>query len=289
MNKILRVLVPLHVTCIWRVVWGRDYLDTGSIGAGLNLGPCTYLEVRPWSRDVVSINGRELYLRHVTLARELLGVRSPLRVDCLTLGDLGVGYALSSAVTIASSLYAHTLGIASLERCLDVAHIVEVKLRTGLGDVAAQTSGGEIEIRVKPGAPSRAAVRRINIKEKVTVIIAELQGGENTPEMLALRYARIQQASAKLISKVLDVADLDTLLELASTFSREVGFLSENIERELYSLRSWIRGMFVKKRLLVIVPERDRAQDVAESLSSSSLLRDVKFFALCDRGVTVVH
>jgi len=287
--KILRVTLPLHITCVWQIVWGRDYTDTGSVGAGLNLHPHIYLEVRPWIRDVVIVNGREFWLRHVTLARELLGISTPLRVDCLSVGELGFGYALSSAITIASCLYALTIGKATLERCLDAAHVVEVKLRTGLGDVVAQTAGGPIEVRLRPGAPSRAIVRRVPVKENVSIIVTELEVSETTPDMLVSRYLKLQTTGRHLLERLREQVDLDTLLHVAYIFSKNVGFLTNDIEERLRPIRKWVRGLFVKKRLLVLVPESDRFEDVREHVKSIfGGYSKVKILYLSSRGLTIL-
>ncbi len=288
MTKILRVSVPVHITGIWHIVWGRDYSDTGSIGAGLNLSPYMYLEVRPWSRDVVVINEREYYLKHVTLARELLSIDTPLRVECLSIGDLGLGYAVSSAISIASCLYALIIGKASLETCLDAAHVVEVKLRTGLGDVAAQVAGGPIEIRLRPGAPSRAVVRRVNVKDKVDVIVAEIEREESTPEMLTYRYINIQRVSRKLLEKLLEDPSLDLFLEVAYEFSRKVGFLPSELIQALSEVKKHIRGAFAKKRLLVVVPEPDRVCEVFDKLRQVLVGMKVRVLHLAERGLQIL-
>ncbi len=260
--------VPLHITGIWDIVWGADEYTSGSVGAGLVIEPPAFITIETTSRDVTILNGRPLALEHQHLARKLLSVNRGIRVICTTSAQLGKGYGLSAALSIAYSVGYHYVkyGKLVLDQVFKLAHLLEVKLLTGLGDVIAEVEGGELEIRKRPGAPGVGELTRVKIGRK-PVIVVELERKISTADMLRTLFSRIKLGS-RLLEKVLDYPSLETFLEVSYRFSKYVGFLEEDIEHRLRKIkRSMLIGYYCKKQLLVVIPEEEYLDEVYEYLS----------------------
>jgi len=85
-------------------------------------------------------------------------------------------------------------------RALQRAHILEVKYKTGLGDVIAEYTGGFV-IRVKPGAPGVGVAYRVPVKERVNLVLVEVGKGESTSTMLSRMSGEVISEGERLLSR----------------------------------------------------------------------------------------
>jgi len=280
--------VPLHITGIWDIVWKNDEYTSGSIGAGLVIDPPAFITIEEYCRDVTIINGSLIKLRHQEQTKRLLNVNESIRVTCTSAGTLGKGYGLSAALSIAYAVgYTYVkYGRLDTDLSFKLAHLIEVKNLTGLGDVIAEVTGGDIEIRTKPGAPNIGTVEKIILKERVPILVVELERSLTTSIMLREYFYRIKLASRE-VKALLEHRDLDTFLEVSNRFSRQVGFLTNDIESLLNKIDKFVRGYFVKKQLLVVVPEKSSIEDVYEYLKNTFGVCKIFYTRTC--GVKVLE
>ena len=236
----MRLLIPHHVTGFWLPRYAEDPLTTGSLGAGLLLG----YAVAQFRDGGVYYNG------------EFLG--GGPGVEIRSTYPLGYGYAGSAVVNIAK--YVRLRGL-SLE-AFQMAHAAEVTAGTGLGDVLAIYTGGCLVVRTRPGAPGvgEAVGYPCPPLAAVTVHTKRLE----TAAMLRDLRTVLEVEGRKAVERAVD-GDFYTFLETARRFSTAVGFLSKELDAELAGLRGAV-GHYAKKGVLVVVAERDRADDVAERL-----------------------
>ena len=279
----IQVLTPLHISGFWYIQWSRDEYETGSLGAGLVLDSFVITKLR---RDCTCIlNGVEINLKHVKLIRKLLNIPENIGIEVHSPVGLGLGYGVSSAISIGSSILMCILKNYSILKALQLAHLVEVKYMTGFGDVIAQFHGGEIEIRIKPGAPGIGHVIKIPVKENIKILVIELQRKFDTREMVIRFYSKIQELGLKCLKEFQRYEDLLTFFELSRRFSKEVGFLTSEIEQMLLRIDSKVIGYFCKKNLLVIGVEEKDLQEVINYLKSINL--KYRIFNLTDKGVKI--
>jgi len=245
-------------------LWNRDEYTSGSVGAGLVIEPPAYITIEAYSKDISIVNGKIINLPHQKLAKKLLNVEKNIRVTCTTAATLGKGYGLSAALSIAYSIgyYYAKYREVKLDTIFRMAHLIEVKLLTGLGDVIAEVEGGELEIREKPGAPGIGKLIKVKVGKR-PVIVIELERKMDTTTMLRSMFAKIK-TGAKLLEKLTEEKDLKTFLDVAYNFSKHVGFLDCSIEDKLRKIKNMIMGYFCKKQVLVIVPEEEFLEDVYE-------------------------
>ncbi|MFX0061461.1 MAG: pantoate kinase [Candidatus Hermodarchaeota archaeon] len=175
-----RVFVPGHATCFFSSNYHiENPLKTGSIGVGFCTARGSYITVEyeasgneryvqcyekgkrvnfPVSSETAleylkrsNINGR------VTIYHEL-GYPIKTGLGMSASGSLGTAIALNSILETLTPLETHQL-----------AHIIEVKHHTGLGDVIAQLTGG-FEARTRAGGPGYGKIKRFDIETEILLI-----------------------------------------------------------------------------------------------------------------------
>ncbi|WP_243665699.1 hypothetical protein [Vulcanisaeta sp. JCM 16159] len=133
--------VPLHITSIWLPMYGNDPMSTGSLGCGVVIRPGVRLTVKPAASPI------KYGIDHVDLALRELGVNAEINYSSPV--QLGVGYGMSAALALGTALGAAVVARKPLIKAAQVAHVIEVKLGTGLGDVITEYYGGGIELRLR--------------------------------------------------------------------------------------------------------------------------------------------
>ncbi|MFP3168052.1 MAG: pantothenate kinase [Thermoproteus sp.] len=268
------VEVPLHVTSIWSPRYTDDPLTTGSIGCGVLL--------RPGVRMYVGRGGGRPGVKHIELALEGLGVdagavyKSPV--------DLGVGYGLSAALTLGAALGAAALAGRPMLEGARLAHAIEVRLGTGLGDVAAEYYGGGIEMRVRPGAPGVGLVDRIPHPRDLVAVAVDL-GRYPTDRMLAELRDRLAAAGDRYMEELMREPTYERFASLSREFSREVGFLGGDLEGRIGACARYADTYYAKKRVLLFLTYRDEAEALAECLRGVGLAP--RGFALSEAGAKI--
>ncbi len=255
----MQLIIPHHVTGFWLPYYSDSPLTTGSLGAGLLLD----YAVATFSEEGVYYNG--------TYIGEGPGV------EISTPYPLGYGYAGSAVLNIAK--YVRLRGL-SLE-AFQMAHAAEVAAGTGLGDVLAIYTGGCLVVRLKPGAPGvgRAVGYDCPPLTALTVHTRRI----DTSAMLRDLKTLLATEGRKAMEQMPD-GDFYSFLAIARRFSLAVGFLTKELDAELAGLRGAV-GHYAKKGVLVVVAERDRADDVAEQLRR---LGPVKTCELKKRAVSIL-
>lgn len=167
--------VPLHITSIWLPVYSNDPLTTGSLGCGIIIRPGVRFVVKP------TLNQVKYGIDHVDLVLNELGANAEVNYSAPV--QLGIGYGLSAALTLGTALGAAVIKRTQLIKAAQIAHMIEVKLGTGLGDVIAEYYGGGLELRLKAGAPGIGVIDRIPYPQDLMVVTVDL-GRYSTNDML---------------------------------------------------------------------------------------------------------
>jgi pantoate kinase len=277
----LKIIIPSHVSGIWVPYYGTNSLESGSIGAGLNLS--LYMEayvVRGPCR--VLLNNREVF----NDLAEKICLETGLRTETKIISpiDLGLGFGVSAGILIAHALGSYLLANKPSLKALQKAHVLEVENKTGLGDVIAEYTGG-LAIRVKPGAPGVGSAYRVIPREKLHLVITSLSEMESTPMMLSRMSRETVALGEKLLGKIIETEDVSMFFEYSRCFTSKL-FNYELLNNVLSGLRGVI-DYYLKKSALIIWVEKSYINDVIEVLNNRGF--KTHYATISHMGVTVEY
>lgn len=177
----ISVFVPSHITGFFSIFDNENPLLKGSLGAGvlLDKGVITEIDRNADESFSIMINGKKDKYNEVIILKtiefmdkELNNDKIQFDLDNILINQtiqvpIGCGFGSSAASAIGTAICINEyfeLGL-SIEECGKYAHLAEVSLGTGLGDVIAELSKG-IVLRTKVGAPGFGEVKSIVPHEK---------------------------------------------------------------------------------------------------------------------------
>ncbi|HDM67205.1 MAG TPA: hypothetical protein ENG62_02330 [Thermoplasmatales archaeon] len=194
--KEIKVFTPAHITCFFEPCIYDSYTESGSKGAGINLSKGVYTNIRiiEDSQQIIEtcINGRRIDSSLIKDCVKQLIRDEKLHVFVENQLELPVsqGFGMSAASLLGTSMgIAKLLDIDELE-ATRIAHTVEIKHHTGLGDITGILAGG-VEIRIKPGIPGET--RNIPFDGEIIVCIL--------PEVLETRKVLTDSGKMRLIKE----------------------------------------------------------------------------------------
>jgi len=140
-------------------------------------------------------------------------------------GALGTAFALSQALGI--HLTYNQLG--------RIAHVAEVKCKTGLGTVGPLLLGGCI-VTVEPGAPGYALIDRIPITNEHWIVAGVFEPWP-TKEILASTEKRkiMNEWGRKTVDAILAEPSLENFLKASKKFAVKTGLATERVKRLIAS------------------------------------------------------
>jgi len=285
------VKIPLHISGFWVPIIKKDYMLTGSLGAGITLIP--YCIIKEASKDTFIESDsivKGAYI--INTVAKYLKLEPSITIELLTDVKLGEGFGLSAALALGYALYLlkKKRGVVSLTEASKAAHFAEVFNMTGLGDVIAEVLGRGLTVRLRPGPPGIGEVDCVIVKERIKVATVYLGKKLFTPQMLREYHDRIVKAGWTAYSEFLREYSLTSFISRAHEFSKAVGFLNPDLDQELKErLKSYISngsvlGYFVKKSLLVVMHSPSLSEELIEILRKYGTVR---FFDLAPGGLTV--
>ena len=175
----ISVFVPSHITGFFSILDNEDLLLKGSLGAGVLLDKGVITEIDEIDENEykdlsILINGKKDEYNEVIILKTIELMKEDIEIDLKNViinqtiqVPIGCGFGTSAASAIGTAICISehfNLGL-SIEECGKYAHLAEVGLGTGLGDVIAELSKG-IVLRTKPGAPGYGEVKSIVPHEK---------------------------------------------------------------------------------------------------------------------------
>ena len=174
----ISVFVPSHITGFFSIIDNENPLLKGSLGAGVLLDKGVITEIdendENDSNFSILINGKKDEYNEVIILKTIELMEKDIKLDLENVlikqsiqVPIGCGFGTSAASAIGTALCINehfNLGL-SIEECGKYAHLAEVNLGTGLGDVIGEFSKG-IVLRTKPGAPGYGEAKSIVPHEK---------------------------------------------------------------------------------------------------------------------------
>lgn len=221
---------PGHVTAFFEPVENVDPFKKGSRGAGLclTLGVKTRVKARLGRRQNVRVylNRQEVTAGTTKWAveRAIGGAAFEAIVQSDVQLPVSQGFGMSAAGALSAVLAVNDacdLGLSPL-RCVAIAHAAEIEAKTGLGDVVPASLGG-MDMRLEPGAPPHAVVRRLPADAEL--LLAVLGPPISTRDVLAdpAKMKRIAEAGPRCVQEFAKAPALNELFRLGKQFSLETG------------------------------------------------------------------
>jgi pantoate kinase len=240
---------PGHVTAFFEVCEDPDPRKKGSRGAGLclTLGVRTVVRAREAARTSVDIlvNGRRQKAEVTTAVARRILADAPSEVKILSESPLPVsqGFGVSAAAALSTALAmddALGLGMSRAE-LVAAAHVAEIECGTGLGDVVPASLGG-MDLRVAPGTPDHADVRRFPVSEEILLAVI----GPEMPTRSVIRnpskVAEINRVGAQCVAEFSREPSLVRLFELGNRFALETGLADRTMREVLGASRMFGRA-----------------------------------------------
>lgn len=221
---------PGHVTAFFEVCDHEDPRRRGSRGAGLSLdlGVRTVARVREASRPSfdVFVNGKPAKAEVTRRAASAILGDGRYEVKILSESPLPVsqGFGVSAAAALSTTLALDdALGLGRpKEDLVTAAHVAEVESLTGLGDVVPASLGG-MDLRLEPGAPGHAVVRKTEVREDLLLAVL----GPEMPTRTILRdvakVSAINRVGSRCIADFAPAPSLARLFDLGNVFAEETG------------------------------------------------------------------
>ena len=225
MNK--SVFVPGHVTGFFNIENHEISLKNGSCGAGFLLSRGVKTTISPSDKISIDVNqGDETVIEEVL---KILEIDDTFKITQDIQLPIGAGFGTSAASAFSLTLAINeflNLGY-SPELCGQIAHMAEINLGAGLGDVIAQTGKG-IVLRTKPGAPG---IGEIESFRKDVFIAYKTFGTIKTSDIISDSHHRevLSQVGLKYIELFEKETTLENFLSFSNSFSIETELMSDEV------------------------------------------------------------
>lgn len=230
------VFVPGHITGFFTVENHEIKLKNGSCGAGFLLSKGVKTTVSSSDELVMDVNRGDS-----TVIDEVLSIMetdSNFKITQDIQLPVGAGFGTSAASALSLTLALNeflNLGY-SEELCGQIAHMAEVNLGGGLGDVIAQTGKGLV-LRTKPGAPG---IGEIKTFEEDVFIGWKTFGGIETSSIIKDPHHRevISASGVKYLELFEDEPTLENFLTFSLKFSEDTKLMSDEVKNTVEYINS---------------------------------------------------
>ena len=222
------VFVPGHITGFFTIENHEIKLKNGSCGAGFLLSQGVKTTVSESDKLIIDINqGSD------TVINEVLGILEVSHDFKITQDiqlPIGAGFGTSAASALSLTLAINEfldLGY-SADLCGQIAHMVEVNLGGGLGDVIAQTGHGLV-LRTQPGAPGIGEIKSF---EHDISIAWKTFGEIDTASIIQDPHHKqvISDVGLKYLEYFEEKPSLMNFLDFSNRFSGETNLMSDDVK-----------------------------------------------------------
>lgn len=224
----MSVFVPGHITGLFTIENHDVSLKNGSCGVGFLLSKGVKTTISPSDSFVVDVNqGDDTVIREVL---NILEIESNFKITQDIQLPIGAGFGTSAASALSLTLAINDfldLGY-SKELCGQIAHMAEVNLSAGLGDVIAQTGHGLV-LRTQPGAPGIGEIKSF---EYDVYIAWKTFGPIETSEIIQDSHHKevISRVGLKYLELFEDEPNLENFLTFSHKFSEETNLMSDEVK-----------------------------------------------------------
>ena len=223
------VFVPGHITGFFSIENHDIKLKNGSCGVGFLLSRGVKTTVSPSDKLIIEVNqGDNTVIDEVLSVLELENSNFKITQDIQLPIGAGFGTSAASALSLTLALNEFlNLGYSD-ELCGQIAHMAEVNLGAGLGDVIAQTGNGLV-LRTKPGAPGIGEIK--SFSEDVFIGWKTFGGIETSDIILNPHFKEVISSSgSKYLELFEEEPTLENFLSFSLKFSQEINLMSDEVK-----------------------------------------------------------
>lgn len=238
------VFVPSHITGFFEIVDHSNPLKMGSRGAGvvLDQGVKTRVKIKTGKKEDLKtkINGKK-DPKNTTITEKTVDLINKkfklgnikIRIYHTISVPIGVGFGISAACALGTSLaIAKLLDLPiTYNQAASMAHLAEIELKSGLGDVIAEVHGGLV-LRLKEGAPGTGIVDRIISPDLDDLfVITKTLGEIETASIIddPTYKKRINNVGRNLLSELLKNPNPHKFMELSRKFAEDTSLMSDEV------------------------------------------------------------
>ena len=222
------VFVPGHITGFFTIENHEIKLKNGSCGAGFLLTKGVRTTISKSDELIYDVNQGDSTVIDEVLS--ILEIDTDFKIAQDIQLPIGAGFGTSAASALSLTLALNeflNLGYSD-ELCGQIAHMAEVNLGGGLGDVIAQTGNGLV-LRTQPGAPGIGEIKSF---EHEVFIAWKSFGGIETSDIISnSHYQNVISASgSKYVEMFEKEPTIDNFLTFSSEFSHEIDLMSDDVK-----------------------------------------------------------
>ncbi|WP_298524437.1 pantoate kinase [uncultured Methanobrevibacter sp.] len=223
------VFVPGHITGFFTIENHEIKLKNGSCGAGFLLSSGVKTTISSSESLKVNVNQGDSTIIDEVLS--ILDIDTHFKITQDIQLPIGAGFGTSAASALSLTLAINEfldLGY-SRELCGQIAHMTEVNLSGGLGDVIAQTGRGLV-LRTKPGAPGIGEIKSFDSNE--VYIAWKTFGGIETSSIIRDPHHKkvISQSGLKYLELFEAEPTIENFLTFSNRFSHETKLMSDEVK-----------------------------------------------------------
>ena len=236
------VFVPGHITGFFTIENHEISLKNGSCGVGFLLSKGVKTTISRADDLTIEVNQGDVTVINEVL--NILDIETNFKITQDIQLPIGAGFGTSAASAFSLSLAINEfldLGY-SKELCGQIAHMAEVNLGAGLGDVIAQTGHGLV-LRTQAGAPGIGEIKSF---EHDVCIAWKSFGTTETADIIQDDYHKrvISESGLKYLELFEKEPTLRNFLDFSNKFSREINLMTDDVKNliEYFDSRPDILG-----------------------------------------------
>lgn len=222
------VFVPGHITGFFTIESHEVSLKNGSCGAGFLLSKGVRTTVSPSGELEIEVNHGDTTVIDEVLSIMDIDTDFKIRQDIQLPIGAGFGTSAASSFSLALALNKFlNLGYSD-ELCGQIAHMAEVNLGAGLGDVIAQSGKGMV-LRTSPGAPGIGEIK--SFEEDVFIAYKTFGEIETSQIITDSRHKEIISSSGmKYLGQFEKEPTLENFLNFSNRFANDIGLMSKEVK-----------------------------------------------------------
>lgn len=243
------IFVPSHITGFFEILDNDNPLKKGSRGAGvvMDKGVITKIKIDSGNGAKIKINGKndprnatitektlEILKRYFDLEDKKIKIEHDVQVP------IGAGFGTSAAFALGTSIGISKILELSLtfNQAAQIAHTAEVEMKSGLGDVIGEISGG-IVLRTKEGAPGVGITDKIVLRDLEELFVISKTFGEiSTADIIEnpVHKKKINEMGRNLLHELIKDPKPQKFMELSRKFAENTGLMSDEVKRTVEML-----------------------------------------------------
>ena len=236
------IFVPSHITGFFEIIDNQNTLKKGSKGAGvvMDKGVITKTKISEGNGLKIKINGKtdprnasitektiEIIKRDYNLDNKKIVITHDVDVP------IGAGFGTSASFALGTAI-----GIANIldlpltfNKTTQIAHLAEVEMKSGLGDVIGAISGGLV-LRLKEGAPGIGITDKLLLNQSEDLyVISKCFGEINTGDIIEdpVHKERINSTGRDLLLKLINNPRPENLMKLSRKFAEKTRLMNGEV------------------------------------------------------------